>query len=69
MMYITMNNGENERTHIWWTGCHLPPITSKVITFQADGDELETILAAMRKTRNAVEKTTQKKSTNTRSVK
>jgi hypothetical protein len=34
----------------WHVGNPMPEITSRVVTFQADGHELEMILAAMRKT-------------------
>lgn len=37
----------------WHVGRHIPPLAnnSRVLTFQADGDELEIILRAMRETR------------------
>jgi hypothetical protein len=35
----------------WHIGEPLPKLTAKVITFQANGDELQLILSAMRETR------------------
>lgn len=35
----------------WHVGEPLPEITHRVVTFQADGDELEMIVAAMIRTR------------------
>lgn len=45
MMFI-QQPGLKERT--WHVGEPIPPLLGRVVTFQADGDELELILVAMR---------------------
>ena len=37
------------RERSWHTGETLPPIGGRVVTFQADGDELDVILEALRR--------------------
>jgi len=53
MLYITRGwaNSEPLSGIEWHVGAPLPEITGRVITFQADGDELECILKALRDTR------------------
>lgn len=43
MMYIK----DEQKTHIWHVGDPLPKLSGKVITFQADGEELEKIIEAI----------------------
>lgn len=44
-LYIKQDDGS--QWYEWHTGEPIPPITSRVVIFQADGDELTMILAAM----------------------
>lgn len=48
MMYI---NDRYYDLH-WHIGEPVPALKARVVTFQADGDELDLILEAMRKTRS-----------------
>ncbi len=45
MLYIEQSD---ESEVVWYVGQPLPAITSRVVKFQADGDELDLIVAALR---------------------
>ncbi len=47
MLWIDL---DDDRTITWHVGQPLPPITKRVITFQADGHELTAILNALKST-------------------
>lgn len=51
MMALFIQQARPSAPKEWHIGESLPEIKSKVVTFQADDDELEIILAALRKTR------------------
>jgi hypothetical protein len=54
MLYImqkTSSKPEDGTENTWHIGEPLPPITTTVVTFQADGDELLTILNALKATK------------------
>jgi len=53
MLFITWNEGKNEKVIAWHIGEPMPIIPFKrVMTFQADNDELEMIIDAMKRSRN-----------------
>lgn len=44
---IDEGKGSTQNWTVWHVGEALPPITSPVVSFQADGDELEIILQVL----------------------
>lgn len=57
MLYITYTSHRGAITAQWHVGEPLPALSNRVVVFQADGDELELLLRAMRGSNPSVDGT------------